>query len=109
MNNKVDEWIVEADIAKMQEAMEAGLFSSANLVQAYIERIRKYDPKINTILEINPDAVEIAKSLDQERKEKGSRGPFASHCVQQGPFYLQKTNMTIKNLDEARLAVAETA
>jgi amidase len=71
---KLAEWIVEADITSMQTAMEADLISSEDIVRAYLDRIEKYDPIINSILEINPEAIEIARALDKERKEKGSRG-----------------------------------
>jgi len=73
IENKVT-WIIEADIASMQSAMEAGWISSEELVQLYMERISKYDPTLRSILEINPDVIEIAKALDRERSEKGSRG-----------------------------------
>jgi amidase len=74
MDTRFEEWVIEADIASMQTAMESGSVSSEDLVKVYLERIRKYDSKINSILEINPEAVELAKALDKERKEKGSRG-----------------------------------
>ncbi|MCZ8512201.1 amidase family protein [Paenibacillus filicis] len=68
------EWIIEADITSMQTAMEKGIITSEELVQVYLERIDKYDAIIHSILEINPDAVQIARALDKERKEQGSRG-----------------------------------
>lgn len=71
---RLTEWIIEADITKIQTAMEAGLISSEELVQVYIDRMNKYDSNIHSILEINPDAIEIARALDKERKEQGSRG-----------------------------------
>nr|WP_156410957.1 amidase family protein [Paenibacillus sp. Soil787] len=70
----MNEWIIEADITSMQTAMEAGSITSEEIVQVYLERINKYDLSINSILEINPEAIEIARALDKERKEKGSRG-----------------------------------
>ncbi|UHA73715.1 amidase family protein [Paenibacillus sp. 481] len=76
MNLKLDEWIIEADISSMQVALESGRLSSEELVTVYMERIRKYDSTLKTILELNPDALQIAKALDQERKEQGSRGPL---------------------------------
>ncbi|WP_144376721.1 amidase family protein [Paenibacillus sp. FSL A5-0031] len=69
-----DTWIVEADITSMQSAMEKGWISSEELVQLYMERISNYDGVLRSILETNPDAIEIAKALDKERQEKGSRG-----------------------------------
>ncbi|WP_375104999.1 amidase family protein [Paenibacillus sp. RS8] len=74
MKIKLQEWIIEADIEKLQAAMEAGVVNSEDLVAAYLERIHKYDIDINAILEINPDAKDIARALDIERKEQGSRG-----------------------------------
>ncbi|WP_372660832.1 amidase family protein [Cohnella sp.] len=74
MNINLQEWIVEADITSMQTAMEAGTITSEELVQQYLDRIHKYDTRINSILEINPDALQIAGALDMERRVKGSRG-----------------------------------
>lgn len=74
MSIKLREWIIEADITSMQSAMEAGSVTSEELVRVYLERIDQYDSRINAILEINPEALAIARSLDIERKEKGSRG-----------------------------------
>jgi amidase len=74
VSTRLEEWIIEADIASMQAAMESGSVSSEDLVNIYLDRIRKYDTRINSILEINPEAIDIAKALDQERKERGSRG-----------------------------------
>lgn len=76
MNISLREWIVEADISKLQSAMEEGLFSSKELVQAYMERIERFNPKFNAILELNPDALDIARALDEERRERGCRGPL---------------------------------
>ncbi|UNK16480.1 amidase family protein [Paenibacillus sp. N3/727] len=67
-------WIVEATITDMQQAMGNGWITSEEIVQLYIDRITQYDPKLRSILEVNPDAAEIARSLDMERREKGSRG-----------------------------------
>lgn len=69
-----ENWIIEADIDSMQMAMETGAVTSEELVRVYLERIDKYDPIINAVLEMNPDALQIAKDLDKERKESGSRG-----------------------------------
>ncbi|NOU63675.1 amidase [Paenibacillus sp. LMG 31461] len=74
MTKHLKDWIVEADIASMQAAMETGSVTSEELVRVYLERIDEYDSTINSILEINPEAIQIAKDLDQERKESGSRG-----------------------------------
>ncbi|WP_144466224.1 amidase family protein [Bacillus nitratireducens] len=69
----------ELTIHDIQKEMEAGHLTSKELVMYYLHRIAKHDqdgPKINSILEINPDAIFIAEALDYERKTKGVRGPL---------------------------------
>lgn len=71
--------VVEANVADLQAAMQSGKLTSQNLVKAYLARIRAIDksgPRINSIIELNPDALSIAKALDAERKAKGPRGPL---------------------------------
>jgi amidase len=70
---KLEEWIIEADIRSMQHAMEAGAFRAEDLVQVYLDRIAKFDSRIHSILELNPDALEIARMLDVERRDQGIR------------------------------------
>lgn len=69
----------ELTIHEIQKAMENGEISSKELVMYYLFRIANHDqdgPKINSILEINPDAIFIAEALDHERKRTGPRGPL---------------------------------
>ncbi|WP_427138861.1 amidase family protein [Psychrobacillus psychrodurans] len=69
----------ELTISDIQDAMEKGDLTSKELVMYYLYRIAKYDqdePNINSVLEINPDAIFIAEALDHERKIKGTRGPL---------------------------------
>ncbi|MDU0204482.1 amidase family protein [Paenibacillus sp. MAH-36] len=76
MSEKPEEWIVEADIITMQKAMEAGEIRAVDLVAFYVKRIEKFNKTINAVLEINPDALQIAQALDDERQKQGSRGPL---------------------------------
>jgi amidase len=69
----------ELTITEIQLAMEKGEITSKELVMYYLDRIAEFDqdgPKLNSVLEINPDAIFIAEGLDHERKTKGSRGPL---------------------------------
>jgi len=69
----------EITIADLQDGMKAGKFTARSLVEKYsarIEEIDKNGPAINSVIELNPDAVSIADALDQERKAKGPRGPM---------------------------------
>ncbi|UII57816.1 amidase [Cytobacillus spongiae] len=74
-----NEWLIEATIDEMQEKMNGGEVTSKELVLMYMYRIAQFDCKgaqINSILEINPDALQIAAGLDAEREEQGPRGPL---------------------------------
>lgn len=69
----------ELTIKEIKEAFETGVLTSRELVMYYLYRIARYDQsgsKLNSILEINPDALFIAEGLDHERKTKGVRGPL---------------------------------
>ena len=71
--------IEEATIPQLQEALTASRMTSVQLVEKYFARIQLLDkagPKVNSVIELNPDAVSIAAALDRERKEKGPRGPM---------------------------------
>lgn len=69
----------EFTISDLQEAMRSGKFTARSIAKKYLERIEDVDksgPAINSIIELNPDALSIAESLDRERKEKGPRSPL---------------------------------
>lgn len=69
----------ESSIAELQQAMSTGRQTAAALVQIYLARIEAIDrsgPKLNSVIELNPDALKIATALDAERKAKGPRGPM---------------------------------
>ncbi len=71
--------IDELTIKEIQVAFEAEVITSKELVMYYLDRIASYDqsgPKLNSILEINPEAIFIAEGLDHERKTMGVRGPL---------------------------------
>ncbi|MDX1417817.1 MAG: amidase family protein [Candidatus Promineifilaceae bacterium] len=62
-------------VLEMQSLMESGELTSAELVVYYLERIQRYDvDKLNAVLELNPDALEIAQALDDERAAGNVRG-----------------------------------
>ena len=69
----------EADIATLHDHMQRGELSSEELVAWYIDRINTIDhagPTLSSVIEINPDALSIARSLDEEWKISGPRGPL---------------------------------
>lgn len=67
----------ELTIADLQAAMISGKFSCRSLTQKYIDRIEAVDrrgPAINSVIELNPDALAMAESVDQKSKATGARG-----------------------------------
>ncbi|WP_343838769.1 amidase family protein [Salinibacillus aidingensis] len=71
-----DHQLLEATIDQIQHALENERITSKELVLMYLYRIQRYDQdgvKLNSILEINPEAIHLAEALDTERKNKGKR------------------------------------
>jgi amidase len=71
--------IVDATLTQLQAGLTGGQWTAVDLVRKYAARIASIDrggPKLNAVIELNPEAEAIAAALDRERKEKGSRGPF---------------------------------
>ncbi len=69
----------EATITTLQGAMESGAQTALSLTTAYLTRIDALNlkgPTLRAVLDVNPDALAIARALDRERQEKGPRGPL---------------------------------
>ena len=69
----------ESTIPQLQSAMRSGKFSAISLTKKYLARIHEVDaqgPKLRAVIELNPDAIAIARALDRERATKGPRGPL---------------------------------
>jgi len=69
----------ETTIGELQDGMKSGRYSARTIAEKYLARIAAIDksgPKVNSVIETNPDALGIAEELDKERKEKGPRGPL---------------------------------
>src|SRR5512133_1392239 len=69
----------EATVDGLQAGMAAGHWTSADLVRRYQARIKAVDqagPKLNSVIELNPEALATAKALDAERKAGKLRGPL---------------------------------
>ncbi len=69
----------EITITDLQQKMIAGSQTALSLTKMYLKRIKDIDangPKINSVIEVNPDALVIAESLDKERKSGKIRGPL---------------------------------
>jgi len=71
--------LLEAGVAAQAGAMGAGSLTAERLVRSYLARIAAIDkagPRLNAVIELNPDAVKIARELDRERKAGRLRGPL---------------------------------
>src|SRR5258706_2257933 len=69
----------EWTIADLNEKMESGELTARQVTELYLQRIAAVDkggPYINSVIELNPDAVEIGGGLDKERKAGKLRGPL---------------------------------
>ncbi len=72
---ELEEWTVE----QLREAMETGKYTSKQLCELYLDRIEKKDQSeggLNSVIEVNPDAIRIAEQLDKERQDGKVRGPL---------------------------------
>jgi len=69
----------EITVAQLQAAMESGERTARSITELYLARIEALDgrgPELRSVIETNPDALEIADRLDEERRANGPRGPL---------------------------------
>jgi amidase len=67
----------EHSISELQEKMTSGEFTARQLAEWFLERIDSLDrngPRLNSVIETNPDALAIASVLDEERLGGRVRG-----------------------------------
>ncbi|MGH8450609.1 amidase family protein [Pseudomonas sp.] len=76
-SNAVPAGVEYATVQQLGEQMaRPGGFSSADLVSYLQARIRTLDPALNSVIELNPKALEAARELDRERASGKVRGPL---------------------------------
>ena len=64
----------ELTVAELRARIDSGRETAATLAEKYIERIEEVDrggPRVNSVIEINPEAIDIARSLDRSRRARG--------------------------------------
>jgi len=69
----------EATIPSLQAGMQSGKRTARSITQLYLDRIRQLNrsgPVLNAIIEVNPEALKIAETLDAERRMGRTRGPM---------------------------------
>ncbi|HEY3370514.1 MAG TPA: amidase [Prolixibacteraceae bacterium] len=70
---------LEQDITRIQQGYKNGSYTIKDLVQSYLDRISEIDqkgPALHSIIQLNPDALQIAEALDKELRQGKSRGPL---------------------------------
>jgi amidase len=75
----VSGWIEEMTINQLRNGYKDGKYKIRDVVSAYLDRIAELDmsgPELNSVIEINPDALQIADELDKELAEGRTRGPL---------------------------------
>jgi amidase len=69
----------EFTIDQLQAQMATGATTARTVAEQYLARIEQVDrqgPALNSVIEVNPDALAIADALDEERRTSGPRGPL---------------------------------
>ena len=84
--------ITNMSIEDLSDALDKGYITSELLVKLYLDRIEAYNSDFNAIREINNDAVNEAKKLDEERREGIIRSSL------HGIPILVKTNIDVKGI-----------
>jgi amidase len=75
----VQPWLEEITIAQLQQGYKEAKLTIRDVVEDYLERIAEIDkkgPQLNSIIQINPDALKIAEELDKEMMAGKIRGPL---------------------------------
>ncbi|TWU29410.1 amidase family protein [Bythopirellula polymerisocia] len=69
----------EWSIADWQRAFDSGEWTSTSVCERILHRIGEIDvagPTLRSVIEVNPDTLEIARGLDKERRDGKVRGPL---------------------------------
>ena len=74
--NPADFELNEITVADLQAKMSSGEMTATRICAMYLDRIKKVDPLLKAVIELNPDALAIAQQMDKERKEGKLRGPL---------------------------------
>ncbi|KAJ7740820.1 putative amidase [Mycena metata] len=81
----------DAGVAQIQSWYDSGALTVRNVVSCYLTRIAQINPYVKAVMELNPDALNIADELDRELKAGKKRGPM------HGIVVLVKDNFATKD------------
>ncbi|KAI1171142.1 amidase signature enzyme [Nemania sp. FL0916] len=68
--------LLDSSIVELAALLDAGHFNSYDLVKLYAQRIDEVNDELSAVIEINSDALTIARALDKERADGKARGPL---------------------------------
>jgi len=77
--NEAPSHLNEATVAQLQAMMRSGELTSVALTRYYLDRIERLDqngPSVNSVIEVNPDALAIARQADEQRRQGHVMGPL---------------------------------
>ncbi|RFU80807.1 amidase signature enzyme [Trichoderma arundinaceum] len=83
--------LLDATLDQLGKGLKSGHFTSVQLTKAYLTRIEQVNEVVHAVVEVNPDALNIANSLDEERAAGSIRGPL------HGVPVLVKNNIATKD------------
>src|ERR1700743_2061655 len=79
-DNYIDQFeLNEVTITMLQQKMQGKEYTSRSITEKYLKRIDEIDkagPKLNAVIQVNPDALSIADVMDKERSNGKVRGPL---------------------------------
>jgi len=70
--------LLNITIEQVTQGLDDGAFTATDLVRGYIRRIEEVNHILHAVIQVNPNAPFLAKSLDKEMKQNGRRGMVAS-------------------------------
>ncbi|KAJ5515970.1 glutamyl-tRNA amidotransferase subunit A [Penicillium freii] len=68
--------LLDITLEDIASGLEAHEFSAVDLTNAYLSQIEEVNDTVHAVLEVNKDAITIAKALDEEMRVTGRRGPL---------------------------------
>lgn len=86
--------LLDATLDDLAGGLERGVFTSEDLVNAYVARIQEVNPALKAVSQLNPDALSIAAELDALRAQGNIRGPL--HGI---PILLKDNIATADKMD----------
>jgi len=76
-HQELKKYIIEKTIREIQNYLKKNIFTVEELVLFYLKRINDYSSKYNALIELNPDALNIARKVDKQRQEGNIKSPIS--------------------------------